>query len=449
MQSESTDSNFNYEITVDYNCWLKTIDQVSAPTGDIPVVHIPSPTEPIIPSKSDIKHEPDESPTTDNCITADSHQPDAGGTENQLTSTEPSTAFSCYNHNFKDKYSYIAQENRYYCDLCLDSFKTVRDIETHLHTRCQSTKAIRYVCTECNVEFKNANLHRHHMQVLHPDSAVAQTIRDNSRLICDYCGRIFKLRNELRRHMYKHNGLPRPFVCRVCDRGFVHASSYAGHLRMHSGDKPYKCSAPNCQQSFTTNSGLYIHHLTVHADKEQYKHQCEFCQKRFSVKNRLTFVMMLICILFEWWHFQPFFFFAFSLPNRDHRRMHTGERPYQCNYCANTYKTKKDRRRHHRTHNGERPHKCDACNKVKWMDGFYFGLIIKFVVFLCRLLYGKTTWKCIHWDVWWPKRIGMKLPFQVIYNYVQYLSVRICELRDNAWFEIWTNKKKQINHKHF
>lgn len=292
-QSESTqtndDTNFNIEITVDYKRWPKTIGYVSHPTGNIPVVSITAPRHEI---KQEIDEPEIDKPEIDGNISVppdDSHETNDNVPINEQTLTEASTSFSCYNYNFKDKYSYIAQQNRYYCDLCLDAFETVTEIENHLHSTCQSTKAIRHLCTVCNVEFKSVNIQRHHMHVFHPDSTVAQTIRDK-KAICDYCGRTYKHLNDLRRHMFVHNNLPRPYVCNVCNRGFVQMASYHDHLRTHTGDKPFKCTAPNCDRTFTSRPALHMHRLNRHTDKEKYQHQCEYCQKRFSVKHRLMFV---------------------------------------------------------------------------------------------------------------------------------------------------------------
>lgn len=46
-----------------------------------------------------------------------------------------------------------------------------------------------------------------------------------------------------------------------------------------------------------------------------------------------------------------------------HRLVHTGERPYQCSFCSLSFGHRRSLTIHTRTHTGERPYKCDICNK--------------------------------------------------------------------------------------
>lgn len=49
---------------------------------------------------------------------------------------------------------------------------------------------------------------------------------------------------------------------------------------------------------------------------------------------------------------------------REHRRRHTGERPYKCKYCEATFINNSSLKTHTAKHTGILPYKCQACGKL-------------------------------------------------------------------------------------
>ncbi|EPQ52082.1 hypothetical protein GLOTRDRAFT_11198, partial [Gloeophyllum trabeum ATCC 11539] len=51
--------------------------------------------------------------------------------------------------------------------------------------------------------------------------------------------------------------------CGVCKKWFPRPSGLKTHMNSHSGEKPYKCTVPNCNKSFAVRSNAK-RHLRTH-----------------------------------------------------------------------------------------------------------------------------------------------------------------------------------------
>uniref|UniRef100_A0A1I8H9X0 C2H2-type domain-containing protein n=1 Tax=Macrostomum lignano TaxID=282301 RepID=A0A1I8H9X0_9PLAT len=97
----------------------------------------------------------------------------------------------------------------------------------------------------------------------------------------------FTARYKLVNHIRVHTG-ERPFRCNFvnCGRRFARAENLKIHLRIHTGEKPFACDFPGCDRRFA-NSSDRKKHAQVHASAKGYRCQVANCGKSYSHPSSL------------------------------------------------------------------------------------------------------------------------------------------------------------------
>uniref|UniRef100_A0A3B5AKV0 Zinc finger protein 407 n=1 Tax=Stegastes partitus TaxID=144197 RepID=A0A3B5AKV0_9TELE len=103
---------------------------------------------------------------------------------------------------------------------------------------------------------------------------------------CDICW-AFVMKKHLSTHLLGKHGVGQrkeKFECKLCERSFSEKWALNNHMKLHSGEKPYKCAWPSCHYAFLNLSAMKDHYRT-HTEKS---YLCDLCGFAGGTRHALT-----------------------------------------------------------------------------------------------------------------------------------------------------------------
>ncbi|XP_013410837.1 zinc finger protein 91 [Lingula anatina] len=247
-------------------------------------------------------------------------------------------------HRRKEQLAEQADVHVFSCDICKRKFYSSKTYKKHL---------VSAHAESCGMDLMGS---AHETQEKYKDflSSIQQS---RSKVPCPDCGKHVAPRY-MESHLRVHTG-ELPFKCTQCSTCFSHVDTLRRHVyHVHLKEPRGTCNL--CKKSFFTSHGYKVHMLSH--DKNAVKQfVCDVCGAEFWTQSSLNLHQKNHQKNFQCPYENCRVKVAYKNDLKLHMRVHSNERPYLCDLCGYAGKGQQALTRHRRTHTGERNYSCDYC----------------------------------------------------------------------------------------
>ena len=282
-------------------------------------------------------------------------------TNNCVTCDMPMTSWTEYQEH-------VTQEHegrwKYVCGRC--DFTTMDVGNLRVHRRTHDSIKKKEFCDICGKGYSNVKAH-------------VEDVHGTDSISCEYCSRIFKHPNSLKRHMSIHYGgkdengeIKQPVkrtgvaantstTCEFCGETSSNSRAATEHYnRYHRPQEERIVQCPVCPKKFFDQVALKAHNYYAHLRS----HRCNICEKGYASKSLLD---THTCVTVE----KRQCGICGKQMTARRLKLHIeqvhedeGRRRFPCSECGKGFAIRANLRVHMNIHTNARPYKCRHCDNA-------------------------------------------------------------------------------------